>query len=130
MFSKLVFIASVAIAVVSAQFQVSCTTAGLNQASDCTQFLNDFCNDVSIVATAIRVGDSANRCFVTPRGHSCVFHAYNSNVNDHSPSGAACKNAFTQVIDQCPFGGFAVVPNNGSYTYTVESNVALCNRSS
>lgn len=84
-----VFLTSI-LAVASAQIFHTCFQRGTQPASDCAQFVDDFCNDVTqntvsqrcpmkemvvdwlIHNAQFRIGDSGARCYNSSKGKKCM----------------------------------------------------------
>ncbi|KAF9443382.1 hypothetical protein P691DRAFT_788131 [Macrolepiota fuliginosa MF-IS2] len=130
MFIKLVFIANL-LAVALAQ-NITCLTGGYAPATQCTQFVNTFCDAVD--PESLRLKNSNGRCFNLANGnrysspHLGDFMAFNTYQDNASPSGTNCKSILENVTKQCKYGGNGKITDaSPAYTFVVDVNVGPCN---
>ncbi|KAF9441345.1 hypothetical protein P691DRAFT_645599, partial [Macrolepiota fuliginosa MF-IS2] len=99
------------------------TGPAASPASDCSGFINKFCNSVD--PEPVRLHDNNSRCYNLPNGNRCDFIAYNTYQNNISPSGTNCKFVLQNVTNACNFGGSGQ-REPGAYTFSVDLNIGAC----
>ncbi|KAJ3554454.1 hypothetical protein NP233_g12420 [Leucocoprinus birnbaumii] len=104
---------------------VNCYGNGLTPASDCNQFIAQFCGNVANIQTPS--GDSVSACFNQQNGNKCNFIALN-NISGGQTSGLnvlTCQSVLQAVTGRCQSGGWGQQDAN-DYTFTVDPNRGRC----
>ncbi|KAF5359504.1 hypothetical protein D9756_003547 [Leucocoprinus leucothites] len=115
---------------------VNCYGKGLTPASDCNQFVQQFC--ASVANTQYPSGDSASACFNQQNGNRCDFIAYNTNTNTNNNGGFnnggfnngnfnvfSCQSVLQNISGRCQSGGWGQ-QTAGDWTFTVDPNRGRC----
>ncbi|KIK60251.1 hypothetical protein GYMLUDRAFT_43985 [Collybiopsis luxurians FD-317 M1] len=119
--------AFLALAVVSApkeKLNLNCLTSGRGGASECSRFINNFCQE-SIRVHPIAVGATFSRCY-NIGGFSCVLHAKNARGHHPTlPNESNCERVLDAVASGCPMGGRGNVDGN-TFEFSLNPNKGSC----
>ncbi|KIK60249.1 hypothetical protein GYMLUDRAFT_244676 [Collybiopsis luxurians FD-317 M1] len=118
-------LAFLALAVVSTpalgqQVNLNCLTSGRGGASDCSQFISNFCQSGTAI-NPVAVLDTYSRCYNT-YGFSCVLKAKNARGNNPAlPNESNCERVLDAVASGCPMGGHGNVDDN-TFEFSLNPN--------
>ncbi|KAJ6549812.1 hypothetical protein B0H19DRAFT_1264720 [Mycena capillaripes] len=126
MFShSLLFFVTLAAAVAPGFSQLSTACFPSGTVGDCSQFIPQFCDNVS--KDSVNGSNTISQCFNTPgKSFKCDLTAVNTltTVTDN-PANSSCRTALTTISKDCPMGGDGIV-TGGIFRFVIDPNNGTC----